>query len=141
MALAILTLHAHHLWWFWVHVVAIIHREADWYFWGISTASANESYLWRNHALFDLLIALPLLFSFVLCAFMFAYYFMLRKERKVSLIPYCALLSLQAGSFVAVFLTQLFTAFGIYWTLVNGTVFVLAILTVVSLSKPRYECG
>ena len=141
LALAILTLHAHHLWWFWVHVVAIIHREADWYFWGISTASAFESALWRKHAWFDLLIALPLLFSFALCGFMFAYYFMFRKERKVSLIPYYALLSLQAGSFVAAILTRLFTVFGIYWALVNGIIFALTILAIVNLSKPRRECG
>ena len=72
---------------------------------------------------------------------MFAYYFMLRKERKVSLIPYCALLSLQAGSFVAAILTRLFTVFGIYWALVNGIIFALTILAIVNLSKSRPWCG
>ena len=140
LALAILTLHAHHLWMLWFLVVGVIHREGDWYFWGISTASALELALWRNHALFGFLVALPVLFSPVLCVFMFVYYFML-EERRVSLIPYYVLLGLQAGSFVAAILTKLFTAFGIYWAIINGAIFVLVILAIVSLSKLRSECG
>jgi len=137
LALAILTLHAHHLWLFWFGLVAVSHSELEWYYSEISVVSSLEVSLWRGHVLFDPAMFLALVVPIAACVCMFVCYAMLRKGKAVWPATYYILLAQQAGAFVAVFLTQMFTRFGAYWAIVNGTILLLSVFAIASLAKMR----
>jgi len=138
LTLSILTFVSSSMWLLWSLIIGLTRREEDWYNWGLSTASSYEAALWQSHALFDVFTIFPLLLSFALFLSMLAFYLKITEKGSIpTVIPYYIILLFQMGSLYAVKLMRLFTTFGLYWSIVNVTIFVLAILAIHNIVKMR----
>jgi len=127
LSIAILMLVNHLIWRNISFIIFATNKRGDWEFWGISTMSYDEIFLWQANYFLSIICFLSLPFSFVLFVTMFVYYIKLRKNKEVSKIPYFVILFFQIALIVFSVASKMFTIFGVFWFVLNITIIMLSV--------------